>query len=334
MCGDFSLMMRTSRWAVLTMASIAVILTVAPSDQAHAKWPERTVRLVLPYGPGGVADVPARILAEKLGEKFGSRMIVENMPGPGGISAARAVLTAPPDGYTLGFVTNGNAIAPALFEHLPYDPVTQFEMVSQVSIFGLAFAANAQSKYKTLDDVINAAKANPGKLNIGTVSVGSTQNFGAELLKSMASLDIQIVPYKNSPDLVVALIRDDVDLMLDFSVVIESQVKDGRLRFLATTALKRSSFLPDVPTVDESGILGYEVSSWNGIFAPKGTPKEVIDIMNGAIREALASSDVAEKFANIGIAGQASTPDELMDRLKADIRKWEVVRAKSGILKK
>jgi tripartite-type tricarboxylate transporter receptor subunit TctC len=333
MFSQFFSMTQIVRRAVLIVVPTAMILAMAPCNRAQAAWPERTVRLVLPYGPGGVADVPARILAEKLSTKFGQRVVIENMPGPGGINAARTVLTAPPDGYTMGFVTNGNAIASIMFEHLPYDPVKQFTMVSQVGSFSLTFAVNAQSKYKTLDDVIKAAKANPGKLNVGTVAVGSTQNFGAELLKSMANVDLQIVPYKNSPDIVVALIRNDVDLMLDFPVAIQAQASDGKLRFLATTGSKRSTFLPDVPTAAESGVPGYEASSWNGVFAPQGTPKEVIDTMNQAIREALASPDMATKFANIGIVGQASSPEELMGRLKADVKKWEVVRVKAGIPK-
>jgi tripartite-type tricarboxylate transporter receptor subunit TctC len=316
-----------------SLPSAALILAFAPGTQAHAKWPERTVRLVLPYGPGGVADVPARILADKLGETFGQRIVIENMPGPGGINAARAVLSAPPDGYTLGFVSNGNAMASIMFMHLPYDPVKQFAMVSQVGSFGLAFAVSADSKYKTLDDIIKAAKANPGKLNLGTVAVGSTQNFGALLLKSMGNIDIQVVPYKNSPDIVVALIRNDVDFMLDFPVAIQGQVEGGKLRFLATTGLTRSTFLPNVPTAAETGVPGYEVSSWNGVFAPEGTPKDVIDTINSAIRQTLALPDVRTKFDKIGIVGQANSPEELMARLKADITKWEAVRASAGIPK-
>src|SRR5882762_9888649 len=145
-----------TRQALIAALPAALILACALGTQAHAKWPDRPVRLVLPYGPGGVADVPARILADKLGETLGQRIVIENMPGPGGINAARAVLSAPPDGHTLGFVSNGNAIASIMFQHLPYDPVKQFAMVSQVGSFGLAFAVSAGSKYKTLDDVIKA----------------------------------------------------------------------------------------------------------------------------------------------------------------------------------
>jgi tripartite-type tricarboxylate transporter receptor subunit TctC len=323
---------RSIRPAYLTVALAASIALIG-SHSAIAKWPERPVRLVLPYGPGGVADVPARILAEKLSENLGQRFVVENMPGAGGISAARAVISAVPDGYTLGFVTNGNALAPVMFEKLPYDPVQQFKMVSQVGAFSLAFAVNANSPYKTIEDVINFARANPGKFNVGTVSVGSTQNFSAELLRSMTKLDFQIVPFKTSPDTAVALLRGDIDMMIDFPVSIDSQVKNGSLRYLATTSMQRSPFLPAVPTVDESGISGYETNSWNGVFAPTDTPPEIIDAVNDAIQKALASPEVIAKFEKIGIVAQGSSPDELKKRLKADIEKWEAVRVKAGIAK-
>ncbi|MCK9914290.1 hypothetical protein MXD81_34565 [Microbacteriaceae bacterium K1510] len=291
------------------------------------------MRLVIPYGPGGVADVPARILAETLSTNLGQRFVVENMPGPGGINAARAVLTAAPDGYTLGFVSNGNAIAPVMFKSLPYNPVEQFQIVSQVGEFTLAFAVNANSPYRTVEDVIKFARANPGKFNVGTVAVGSTQNFSAELLKSMATITFQIVPYKTSPDVAVALLRNDIDMMIDFPVAIDSKVEDGSLRYLATTSLQRSPFLPSVPTVNEAGVPGYETSSWNGVFAPKGTPPDIIEAINNAIREALAAPDVIDKFKKVGIVAQASSPQQLMDRLKADIKKWDSVREKAGIAK-
>lgn len=322
-----------TRRSLLTVA-LATAALITTSSGVLAKWPDRAVRLVLPYGPGGVADVPARILAEKLGENLGSRFVVENMPGPGGINAARAVITAAPDGYTLGFVSNGNAIASVMFAHLPYDPTTQFTMVSQVGVFTLAFAANAQSKYKSIADVIKEAKTHPGRINVGSVAVGSTQNFAAELLKSMAEIDFQVITYKTSPDVALALLRGDIDVMIDFPVAMDAKVQDGTLRYLATTSLERSPFLPDVPTVNEGGIPNYEVSSWNGIFAPPGTPKEVVDTINHAVREALAAPDVVARFKKIGISAQASSPDDVMKRLKADIQKWDAVREKAGIPKK
>src|SRR4249919_2759730 len=176
------------RTALLMLAAFAT--TLAP--QAQAAWPEKPIKFVLPFGAGGVADVTARILADKLSQKLNQRVVIENMPGPGGIAAARAVITAPPDGYTMALVTNGTAISVAAFKTLPFDPVKDFEPVSMVGTFDLVFAVNSESEYKTLGDFIKAAKAQPGKLNIGTIAVGGTQNLGAELFKSMADLNVQI----------------------------------------------------------------------------------------------------------------------------------------------
>jgi tripartite-type tricarboxylate transporter receptor subunit TctC len=324
---------RIARRAAL-MLFPAALLALSPLAAAQAKYPDKPIRLILPFGPGGVADVTARIVADKLSQKLGEQVVIENMPGPGGINAARTVVRAPADGYTLGLLSNGTAISVDMFEHLPFDPLKQFAMVSEIGSFDLVLAVSAQSKYKTLQDLIAAAKANPGKLNLGTIAVGSTQNLGAELFKSMSGTNMVIVPYKNSPDIVVALLRGDVDATLEFTPAVEGQVKDGKLRILASSGLKRSPFLKEVPTVAESGVPGYDVSSWNGVFAPKGTPKDVIDTLNKAIGEVVAMPDVKAKFATLGVVAEASTPDELMARMKADIAKWDAVIKKAGIPKK
>jgi putative tricarboxylic transport membrane protein len=318
----------------LMALSAALTLVLAPVGAAHAKWPEKPVRLVLPFGAGGVADVTARILADKLSQKFDQRVYVENMPGPGGIAAARTVISSPPDGYTLAYVTNGTAISVAAFNALPFDPVKDLAMVSMVGTFDLVFVVNAASEYKTLADFITAAKANPGKLNIGTIVVGSTQNLGGELFKSLSQLDVQIVPYKGSPDIVVALLRNDVQMMIDFPPATQGQVNDGKLKVLATSSPKRSPLMPEVATVDESGLKGYEVISWNGVGAPKDTPKEVIDTLNKAIAEVMAMPDVKEQYAKVGVVTQSGTPDELRARLVGDIKKWTDVVEKAGIPKK
>jgi len=323
-----------SRRLLVSGLAMAAVLAAAPLQSAQAKWPERPIRLVLPFGAGGVADVTARIVAEKMSDKLGQRVVIENQPGPGGINAARTVVSAQPDGYTLGLLSNGTAISVGLFNNLPFDPVKQFDMVSLIGTFDLVFVVDANSPYKSIEDFVKAAKAEPGKLNVGTIAVGSTQNLGAELFKSTADAPMQIVPYKNSPDIVVALLRNDVQLMVDFPPSIQGQVNDKKLRVLASSAAKRSPLSPDVPTVAESGVPGYDVSSWNGVFAPKGTPKEIIDALNKAINEAVAMPEVKEKFAALGVVAQGSTPDEVMKRLTDDIKKWDAVIAKAGIQKK
>jgi tripartite-type tricarboxylate transporter receptor subunit TctC len=325
---------RIARRGAMLALPAALILALAPVGQAQAKWPEKPVKIVLPFGAGGVADVTVRIMADKLSQKFGERVVVENMPGPGGINAARAVITSPPDGYTMGLVTNGTAISVVAFKHLPFDPIKQFEMVSTLGQFNLLFAVNATSKYKTLSDFIKDAKAHPGKLNIGTITVGGTQNLGAELFKSMTGIKAQIVPFRRSPDVVVGLLRNDVQMLIEFPPAIKGQVADKKLRVLASSGPHREASMPAVPTVQEAGVKGYLVTSWNGVFAPKGTPKEAIDTMNKAMHEVLAMPEVKERFAKVGVVAQASTPEEVMDRLKADIKKWDVVYTEAGIPKK
>src|SRR6516162_777537 len=326
--GIFASVARRTALLILT-ASITL-----PVSQARAAWPEKPIKLILPFGAGGVADVTARILTEKLSQKLNQRVVVENMPGPGGIAAARAVITSPPDGYTMAWVTNGAAISAATFQSLPFDPVKDFSMVSMAGTVDLVFVVNSQSEYKTLGDFINVAKANPGKLNIGTIAAGSTQNLGGELFKSLAGLNVQIVPYKNSPDIVVALLRNDVQVMIDFPPAVAGQVADGKLRILATSSPQPSPLLPGVPTADQAGVKGYEVISWNGVGVPKDTPKNVIDTMNKAMREVLAMSDVQEQLGKVGVIAKASTPEEALARLSADIKKWNDVVDKAGIPRK
>jgi tripartite-type tricarboxylate transporter receptor subunit TctC len=316
------------------LLALAALVLVVPAHQARAAWPDKPVKIVLPFGPGGVADVTARIMADKLEKKFNQRFLIENMPGPGGINAARAVSTAVPDGYTLGLVTNATAISVASFNKLPFDPVKDFDMISGLGQFNLLFAVDVNSKYKTLGDFIADAKANPGKLNLGSIVVGSTQDLGAELFKSSADLDVQIVTFKNSPDVVVSLLRNDIQMVVDFPPALKGQVAAGKLRVLASSGPAREPDLPNVPTVAETGIKGYVVTSWNGVFAPKGTPKEVIDSMGKAMHELLASAEMKEQFAKVGAQAHASSPDELMSLLKADIIRWNGVIDKAGIPRK
>src|SRR3954463_16081242 len=204
--------MLTRRTICQAMALAPLAFARAGRAAAQAQYPGRPVRFILPFGAGGVADVTSRLTAEKLGEKLGQRFVVENQPGAGGINAARSVLGATPDGYTLGLVTNGTAISVPLFKALPFDPVRDFAMVSALGTFDLVFAVNAGSRFHTLADFVKAAREKPGKLNVGTINIGSTQNLGAELFKSTAGVDFQVVPYRNSPEIIVGLLRNDVDM--------------------------------------------------------------------------------------------------------------------------
>jgi tripartite-type tricarboxylate transporter receptor subunit TctC len=324
----------TRRQLSLLLGSAAAVALSLQGQSAHAQhYPSRPVRFVLSFGAAGVADITSRLAAEKLGDKLGQRFVVENQPGAGGIAAARAVLSQPPDGYTIGLVTGGNAISAAIYRALPFDPVKDFAMISTIGSFDLVFATNVDSELKTLAAFIKAAQAKPGKLNVGTINVGGTQNLAAELFKASAGLDFQIIPYRGTPDVIVALLRNDVELMVDFHAPMQPTLTDGKIRAVATTGAQRSPFFPDVPTVAEAGVPGYEVQSWNGIFARAGTPAEITSILNGAIREMVAIAEVKERYADLGIEAKASSPEELKARLAADIAKWAAVIERAGIAK-
>jgi tripartite-type tricarboxylate transporter receptor subunit TctC len=322
-----------SKAAIAAAATSALAPFAGGSARAQTSYPARPIRLIVPFAAGGLADLTARLAAERLGDKLGQRFVIENQAGPGGIAAARTVLSAPPDGYTLGFVTNGTSISAAIYNALPFDPVKDFVTISTLGYFDLLFGTNAESQFKTLSDLIKAVRAQPGKLNIGTVSVGSTQNLGAELFKATAGLDVQIVPYRTTPDVVVGLFRNDIQLMVDFYGPMESGLQQNKIRAVATSGTARIEYLPDVPIVSEAGAPGYEVTAWNGLVAPKGTPTAIVDLLNKAVRDIMDMPDLKTRFASLGILAKASTPEELKSRMQGDIGKWAAVIARAGIPK-
>jgi tripartite-type tricarboxylate transporter receptor subunit TctC len=317
--------------ALAVSAAASVMLPALA--RAQQSYPSRPVRFILPFGAAGVADITSRLAAEKLGDKLGQRFVVENQPGPGGIAAARAVLSQAPDGYTLGLVTNGTSISAAIYKALPFDPVKEFATISTIGAFDLVFATNIDSEFKSLPEFLKAAREQPGKLNVGTINVGGTQNLAAELLKASAGVNFQIVPYRGTPDVIVALLRNDVQLMVDFYAPMKPTLEDKKIRPVATTGTQRSPFFTDVPTVAEAGVPGYEVTSWNGLFAPAGTSTEIIGLLNKAIRDIVAIPEVKQRYADLGIEAQASTPEQLKARLAGDITKWAAVIERAGIPK-
>jgi tripartite-type tricarboxylate transporter receptor subunit TctC len=313
--------------------AVAALLLVLPTVAQGQNYPNRPVRVVVPFGAGGVADVTTRIAVDKLGEKLGQRFVVENQPGAGGINAARSVLASPPDGYTLFLASNGTAVSVALFKSLPFDPVKDFAAVSLLGSFDLVLATSASGPFRTLQDFVKAAREQPGKLNVGTINVGSTQNLGAELFKTAADVDFQIVPYRNSPEALVALLRNDVQMVIDFHAALKSQLADQKIRALATSGAARSQSLPDVPTVQEAGVRGYDVTSWNGLAGPGAMPKEVIATLNKAVHEVLADADLKKRYLELGIEAKASSPEEMKTRLQAEIGKWAKVIERANIPK-
>lgn len=307
---------------LMVLAAATVVLAHAAEAQ---NYPNRSVRIIVPFAAGGIGDISARLIAEKLGDKLGERFIVDNQPGAGGIAGARSVLAAPADGYTLALVTNGTAINVPLFKSLPYDPVKDFVPISGFSLFDLTFATNATGPYGTLGDFLRDARANPGKLNVGTINVGSTQNLAAELLRATAAIDVTIVPYRTTPDTMIALLRNDVQLAVEYYATMKSGIEDGKLRLLATSGERRSEVTPNASTVAEAGVPGYEVRSWNALFAKAGTPAGVIARLNQAVRDVAALPDIKKRMLELGLEAQAGSPEEIAARLKADIAKWTKV---------
>ncbi|MGX7742161.1 Bug family tripartite tricarboxylate transporter substrate binding protein [Rhodopseudomonas parapalustris] len=328
-----SLIRRTvlSRRAVLTSAVVAFAAArTIPLAHAQGLYPTRPVRIVLPFAAGGVADITARLIADQLGTKLGQRFYVENQPGAGGISAARTVISAQPDGTTLALLSNGTAISVSLFKKLPFDPVKDFAPISSLGTFDFLFAVRADSKFKTLEDVVKAAKQKPGALNVGTINTGSTQNLAAELFKTAAGVDFVIVPFRGTPEVLVALLQDSVDLTIDSYSALKGNLADGKLRALAATGPLRSKITPDIPTLRESGIEA-SIESWNGLFAPAGTPPAVIGALNTALQEILVDPVLKKKMLELGIDAKPSTPEQLAARLRADIDKWRAVIEQAGI---
>lgn len=320
-------------FAALAAAGLAVGLMGA--GPAHAqKYPDKPVKVIVPFGAGGVADITARIVGEKLGARLGQRFVIENVPAAGGIQAAQNVLREPADGYTLALFSNGTAVSVGLFNKLPFDPVTQFAPVSAMGTFDFVFATAADKPYKTLGDLLKFARANPGKINIGTVVIGSTQNLSAQLFKAEAGIDAAIVPFKTTPDLLLAAMRGDVDLMIDSYASLRSNIEDGKMRALATSGLKRSEATPNVPTAAEAGVPGFDVVSWNAFFVRAETPKEVVATLNAAMRDVLSDPDTRKRALELGIETAGTSPDEIGKRLTDDIKRWSSVIEKAGIEKR
>ena len=324
---------KPSRRSFLNGAAALSLGASLPLPALAQAYPAKPVRILVPFGAGGIADITVRIVAERLGDKLGQRFVIENQPSAGGINAARAALQGGPDGYSLALFSNGTAVAAGLFKTLRYDPVKDFAPVSALGYFDFVFATGGESRFKTMGELLAEARAKPGVLNIGTIATGSTQNLSGELFKTSANIDARIVPFRTTPDVILAAMRGDVDLIVDSYASMKSNLEDGKLRALGASSINRSVSLPDLPTVAEGGVPGFDVTSWNAIFAPAGTPQTVIDTLNKGILEVLAMPETKKQLLDLGIEAKGSTPAELGDKLKADIVKWTAIIDKSGIEK-
>jgi tripartite-type tricarboxylate transporter receptor subunit TctC len=315
-----------------SLAACFLITALCAAASAET-YPSRPVKIVVPYGAGGIADVTMRLSAQKMGDSLGKQFIIENRPGAGGAVALKSVASAPPDGYTLTMLGGGLTIAKALFKSLPYDLEKDFTPISTTAFYGLLVAVNSESPLKSVKDILDAARAKPGKLNFGSINIGSTQHMSAELFRALSKIDVAIVPYKTTPELLTALLRGDIDVGFEYDAGLRSALDDKRVVPVAFTGPERAPHLPDVPTVKESGLPDYEAASWNGLAAPAATPADIVTTLNKAVVQAVSEPDVKATVAKFGMESRGSTVEELRARIKSDVGKWAEVIEKAGIQK-
>jgi tripartite-type tricarboxylate transporter receptor subunit TctC len=295
---------------------------------AQAVYPTRPITLIVPFAPGGIADITARAVAQAMGTSLKQPVVVDNRPSAGSITASAAVAQAAPDGYTLLLMSNANAVSVGLFRKLAFDVTKDFAPIATLGFFDLALFVDQASRFGSLADVLAHAKAQPGKLTIGTIAVGSTQHLAAELFMTRTGIDALIVPYKGTPAVLTALRAGEIDLAFEILGPMLPQVQANAIRALAVTSDKRYPALPNVPTAQEGGVPNYAVSSWNALAAPARTPRAVIDRLNQAALDALKTPAVQEPLVSLGVRPQGGTPEQLQSLLASEIKRWgEVIRA-------
>jgi tripartite-type tricarboxylate transporter receptor subunit TctC len=316
------------RRGLLAAAGAWAAWALATSARAEAAWPARTLTLIVPFAPAGIADIVARTVAQAMEPGLGQSIVVDNRPGAGSVVASSAVAHAAPDGYTLLLLSNANAVSAGLFRKLPFDVLRDFAPITTLGFFDLGIFVASDSKFRSLHDVVAYAKDKPGKLTIASISVGSTQHLAAELFKTKAGIDALVVPYKGTPAVLAALRTGEVDVAFEILGPMLAQVRAKTVGVVAVTSARRFAALPDVPTVIESGVPGYDVASWNALAAPAGTPPAVIARLNRAAAEALAQPAVQQRLQELGVRSQPGSPVQLESLLASEVKRWgDVIRA-------
>ena len=321
----------------LSFQSVFVLfaLLAAPAmNQALGQaYPTKPIRIVSPFAAGAISDITLRLVGARLGQRLGVQILIENNTGAGGISAARAVIAAAPDGYTLALLSNATALSVSLFKNLQFDPVRDFVPVGGISDFANILATNGKSSLQSMKDVIAMARVNPGTLNVGTTIIGSSNHLTAALLKSSTGLDFVIIPYRGPAELLLALQRNDVHVIVQSYGALKEAVDKKQIRALAVTTAKRYPSAPDIPTVQEAGIRDFEVVSWNGLFAPLKTSQEPVKVLNRELRVVLTEQDIAARLIDLGVEPRHSSPEELGARMRSEITRWARVITDAGIEK-
>lgn len=325
----------SSRFCALLLAANALVGTspiLGQAGAAETAYPKRPITIMIPYGPGGLGDVTLRMYQQKLEPQLGQKLIIENRPGGGGAIAASATLARPADGYTLFFCGSGMAISMSLFKKKPFDLVHDFELISTISNLNeLLLATGVNSPYKTIGELISFAREHPGKLTLGSINPGSTQNLTAHLFRLKTGISAAIVPYKSTPDLIAALTRGDVDLGIDYFAGFQPVSNDTRIRILATTGAKGSDLLPGVPTLKETGYPDFVVSSWQALAAPRGTPNDVMKILNKVMVAAAADLEFRQALLKTGQTPGGSSVEAVNASMQAEVKKWAGVIRKASI---
>jgi len=324
--------MLSRRQFVARSVSLGAASSLSLGASAQAAFPAKPIRIVVPFGAGGVADLTARTVAQKMAEGLGQSIVIENKPGAGGVVAADTVAKAEPDGHTLFLMSNGTAVSEGLFKKLPFDSRKDFAPVSVLGFFDLVIVVSESSRFKTLAELVAFAKTSPGKLNIGTVAIGSTQNLAAELFKSSAGIDVQVVPFNGTPAVVTALRGGQIDAAVEILAPVSTQISAKALRALAVMGDERAPSLAAVPTVREAaGLARFSVASWNALAAPARTPREVVLRLNREVQVALKSPEVKKRLADLGVEARPSTPEQLATLLDDEIKRWSAVITRAGI---
>jgi tripartite-type tricarboxylate transporter receptor subunit TctC len=316
-----------TRLMMVLVCALALGLPAAAQD-----FPNKPIRIIVPFGPGGGGDIVGRIFGHALQEKLGQPVVVENKPGAAGTLGNEMIARAEKDGYTIGVMTAGQVIAGAMNKSLRYDPATAFEPISQVGTASLMLVARADFPAGNVDELIAAAKANPGKINVASPGFGATQHMSGELFKQMAGIDMVSVQFRTTPEAVTAVLGKQVDVLFDTVLAVIGQVQSGQLKAIAVTSKDRFPIVPDVPAIAESAAMkGYDVSTWYGFFGPRGIPPEIVAKLNKALNEALMDASVREKLTKAGVTVKGSTPDAFGKFMADELARWNKVREAAGI---
>ncbi len=319
-----------STWRGLAvLAGLAIAFATSAAAQ---EWPTRTVKFLVPYGPGGGTDIVSRIIAQQLQEMLGQSFVVENKPGAGSTIGADLVAKSEKDGHMVLVLSNAHAVAGALYKKLPYDAVKDFQMISQIGTVPLVLVSSPKFAPGNVKEVLSAARVNPGKYNYGAAGgVGTTQHFAGELFRVLAEVDIKHIPFKTTPEVITSLMQNDVQLTFELLPAVRGQIAGGQVRALAVTAPERNPALPEVPTLSEAGVPGYNVTSWYGFAMPAGTPQPIVDRLTQAVHQVLAKEDVKQAILKTGIVVKTSSGEELATHVASEIAKWSDLMKKAGI---